>query len=467
MRLLGFEITRQRAITQSLQSVWNSPWHWTSLFGRVDDPVPGAWQKNASLDNTSSLLSFSAVFACITGIASDIAKNRIKLSRNIEGIWEEIEGGSPFLPVLRKPNAFQNRIQFLEHWIISKLEHGNSYILLERDNRGGESNGVVRSMYVLNPCHVKPLISESGDVFYELQQDYLNQVDNNVIVPASEIIHDRFNTLWHSLIGVSPLYACAVSVLMGNRIQSNSTEFFANRSLPGGMLTAPGKITDETAQRMKAKFEENFSGRNIGRLFVGGDGLKFEPFTMTAEQADLVEQLKWSVSDVARAFHYPEFKLGGPLPPYSGNMQALTLSYYTDCLQVLIESVEQCLDEGLSLPSGMGTEVDIDNLLRMDAKSQAEVNKEEVSAGVVSPNEARFRRNLGPVTGGESPMIQQQNYSLAALAKRDSSDDPFGTKRPEPAAPVPASTPMPEPERSFDDFDLEEFAAAELVRELA
>jgi hypothetical protein len=42
----------------------------------------------------------------------------------------------------------------------------------------------------------------------------------------------------------------------------------------------------------------------------------------------------------------------------------------------------------------------------------------------MSPNEARRRINLGAVKGGASPYLQQQNFSLAALDKRDR-DDPF------------------------------------------
>ena len=68
----------------------------------------------------------------------------------------------------------------------------------------------------------------------------------------------------------------------------------------------------------------------------------------------------------------------------------------------------------------------------------------------MSPNEARASENMLPVVGGESPMIQQQNYSLAALAKRDAREDPFASA-PQPDAnpalpvippePVPASQP--------------------------
>ena len=53
-----------------------------------------------------------------------------------------------------------------------------------------------------------------------------------------------------------------------------------------------------------------------------------------------------------------------------------------------------------------------------------------MSAGIFSPNEARAKLGYLPVKGGESPMIQQQNYSLEALAKRDTKDDPFSTNSP-------------------------------------
>jgi hypothetical protein len=45
-------------------------------------------------------------------------------------------------------------------------------------------------------------------------------------------------------------------------------------------------------------------------------------------------------------------------------------SYYDTCLQPLIEAVEACLDEGLGLGESpnksLGTELDLDALLRMD-----------------------------------------------------------------------------------------------------
>ena len=54
----------------------------------------------------------------------------------------------------------------------------------------------------------------------------------------------------------------------------------------------------------------------------------------------------------------------------------------------------------------------------------------------MSPNEARKKYlGLGPIPGGESAYMQQQNYSLEALAARDA-DDPFAKPAPRPVPPA-------------------------------
>jgi len=57
----------------------------------------------------------------------------------------------------------------------------------------------------------------------------------------------------------------------------------------------------------------------------------------------------------------------------------------------------------------------------------------------MAPNEGRAKLDLKPKTGGDSPYLQQQNYSLAALAKRDAQADPFAPNTPSlpPASDVP------------------------------
>lgn len=407
-------------------------------WGVVRESFAGAFQANIEVDPPRSVVAFSAVFACTTLISSDIAKLDIKLVEETEdGICEKAPSTAPFWRVLRKPNHFQTRVQFMSNWMVSKLLYGNTYILKERDGRG-----MVSALYILDAQRVTPLVATNGDVYYKLAADHLAGLPDSITVPAREIIHDRMCCLWHPLVGISPLYAAGMSATMGNKIQNNSATFFKNMSRPSGMLTAPNEITDETAARLKLEFERNMGGANIGRLFVGGDGLSYSPMTMPAETAQLIEQLNWTAVDVARAFHMPGFKIGaGDGKESSGlSVDAQAQQYLNDCLHIHIEDIESCLEDGLETEkAGYEIEIDEEGMLRMDFTAKAKAFGELVKNTIMASNEARAKFNLPPVAGGESPLAQQQNYSLAALAKRDAMPDPFA-----PDATAPEPTPAPD-----------------------
>jgi HK97 family phage portal protein len=389
----------------------------------IRESYTGAWQQNVEV-NAASASVYHAVFGCMTLIASDIAKLALRLvGRDDAGIWTPTRSAS-FSPVLRKPNPAQNRIQFVESWVLSKLSRGNTLVLKRRDERG-----VVIGLYVLNWDLCRPLVADNGEIFYELRADNVAGIKETIFVPAREVIHDRFNCLFHPLVGLSPIVACGLTATQGLRIQESATKLYQNGARPSGILTANGTISDETAQRLKAHWDTNYTGENAGKVAVVGDGLKFEALTMKSTDAQLIEQLRWTAEVVCSTFHVPPYKLGIGTMPALQNIQALNVEYYTQALQILIESIELCLDEGLGLGEGsandnLGVEFDLDGLLRMDSVTQMDVL--EKGRNYLKPNEGRLRINLGPVEGGDQVYRQQQDYSLAALAKRDAAEDPFG-----------------------------------------
>jgi HK97 family phage portal protein len=404
-------VPTEKATPSNLSPVGRGGW-----WGILREGFTGAWQQNSVPINNDTVLSYTAVYRSIALIASDIGKLRVVLKQvDDNNIWTEVKG-SPYFLVLKKPNNYQNRIQFFMSWLQSKLIEGNTYVLKKRDKRG-----IVTDMYVLDPNLVTPLVAPNGDVYYQLQSDNLSGLFRmeQLIVPAKEIIHDRGLCINHPLIGVSPIYACGLAAMQGVKIISNSAKFFTFGARPSGVLSAPGSIDDVTAQRFKEYWENEFAGDKIGKVAVLGNGLKYEPMSMTAVDAQLIEQLKWSAEMVASAFGVPAYKIGvGPLPTYN-NIEALDTQYFSQCLQIHIEQIELGLDEGLELPSSYGTEFDLEGLLRMDTSTAVQAESQAVGAGIKAINEARRRFDLPPVEGGETPYLQQQNYSLKALAERD------------------------------------------------
>lgn len=412
MRVLGLPVPFTGERTKAL----SPPAPRGGWYPIVREPWQGAWQRNVKVSR-DSVLSHHAVFACQTLIASDIAKLRVRLvQRDENGIWIEVENRN--YRVIVKPNGYQTRIQLFETWVLSKLQAGNTYVLLERD-----PSGRVVGMHVLDPNRVKPLVSDSGEVFYDLHIDRLAGIGQQVIVPAREIIHDRFNCLFHPLVGLSPIFASGLAAMQGLAIQEDSTLFFQNGAQPGGILTAPGPISDPTAERLKEYWDTNFSGKNAGKVAVVGDGLKYEAMRAKAVDSQVIEQLKWSAEVVCGVYHVPAFMVGVGTEPNYNNVQNLTLRYYSQCLQKLIEDIEALLDEGLGLNGdtgtgrSLGTEFDLDDLLRMDTASQFEVAAK--GKGILTLNEQRRRLNAGPQDGGDTIYLQQQDHSLAAIAARD------------------------------------------------
>jgi HK97 family phage portal protein len=422
----------------------------------IRESFAGAWQRGVAVP-VEDVMTHPTYWACVTLIAGDIAKIRPKLVEEKDGVDTEVERQSPYAPVLDRPNHYQNRIQFLTSWMLSKLMRGNTYALKQRDARG-----IVTDLYVLDPLRVRPLVSPSGDVYYACQQDLLADLtEASIVIPAREIIHDIGFAPYHPLCGFSPVYACGHTAIQGLTIVGNATRLFRNGSQIGGVLTAPGTISADTAKRLEDYWAANYSGeQNIGKVAVLGDGLKFEkPTVMTAVDSQLIDQLKWGDEKICAVHHVPPHMVSvGPLPSYN-NVEALGQQYYGQCLQYYFESLELCLTEGLELDSaGYEVEFCVEELDRMDSVQKMEAATKGVIGGVYSPNEARKKFNLAPVAGGDSPYLQQQNFSLAALDRRDKQGPAPFVPGPGSAAPVndpkPDAKPAPPPAKAIDQDEL-------------
>jgi len=452
----GLNLTRTKAAVPnasaslaSLSTPYGSSRGWYPI---IREAFTGAWQRNVVV-NQADVLTYSTVWACITLVASDLSKLWIKLvEKDADGICTETEN-SAYSPVLRKPNHYQTRVKFIECWIISKLVFGNTYVLKERNNRGGTENGNVVGLYILDPSLVQVLVGADGSVYYSVGQDNLSGVydDSAPAFPASEIIHDLMVPLYHPLVGVSPIHACGLAAMQGLKIQNNSSSLFESGTTLSGVLTTPHSIPPDAQERLERQWAEQYQGpNNVGKVAILGDDFKFTPMMMTAVDAQLIDQLKWGSEAVCACFHVPGFLVGVGAPPPYTDIQSMLLQYYSTALQALIENVEVLLQEGLEMPKQYGVEFDLKALLRMDTKTQVDNATKGILGGLWKPNEARADFDLKPVPGGDTVYLQQQQYSLEALNRRDQMAPAPPTPELTPAGPEPAPPKAFEPDHVPD-----------------
>src|SRR5690625_4264391 len=112
-RLFGRRGQEEKAIGRPLPSRGG----WLPI---IRDHYPGAWQRNDEID-AETALTHHAVFACMTLIARDIAKLRLRLLEKDEN-GVSTESASPaFSQLLRQQSNLKKCIQNNEHRKIYRL----------------------------------------------------------------------------------------------------------------------------------------------------------------------------------------------------------------------------------------------------------------------------------------------------------------------------------------------------------
>lgn len=426
MRIFGLDIRRTEKALHPVQERGG----WRTIM----EPFTGAWQRNME-EKHGTLLCYPTLYACLSRISQDIGKLPFVLKREDKnGIWRPVENAA-YSPVLRRPNHYQLPHQFREAWILSKLMHGNTYILKRRDERN-----VVTALYVLDPCRVMPMVADSGDVFYQVNYPTsANLLPDNypaekLTIPARDIIHDRMNAFHHQLVGVPPLCAAHWPAVKNLKILRSSADFFGNHAQPGGILTAPAGLSESDAEALKQYWTTNYGGQNSGKVAVIGADMKFTSFAMKSADSQLVEQMRYSDEQICQPFGVKPYKIGIGQVPGGWKSDDVNVEYFGDALSPLVEAMENLLDEGLSISRPLGVELDSSPLWRMDEGKQAEVESKLVGGKIKTPDEARQRLNLSPTGGGDTIWGQHQDYPLGMLAERNDLNP----------APAPAPAPTPE-----------------------
>jgi HK97 family phage portal protein len=419
----------------------SSPPGWWWPPGNGDRGPPGSWQMNRGQYNRGyELTAFSAVYACVNIIAADISKLPIQVWEiDLDSGTRELKRRDYYAALMREPNGYQTAADFIQTFVQSYLLQGNAFAYAGDRNARGE----IKSLHVLNPHRVKTLINqENGEIYYECAEDFLAGLKPNTVVPERDMIHHRLPLLpGYPLMGVTPIFAASASSALGLRILQDSQQFFGNSSRPSGVLSVPGHISDELQTRMKQDWDEAYRGAEFGKVAVLKGGTTWQPLTITATDAQLIEQLRYSVEDVGRVFRLPPFMLGDMSKVSYRNTEQMTRAYLSNCIGWHLEALEQRFSRAFDFPAKFEIRFDLTALLRTEIDIRFAAYQQALNAGWTSINEVRASEGLEPVDGGDEPRVQMQYVPLSQALT-----PPAGGP-----GPAPAPAPAPEPAEPIQD----------------
>lgn len=355
------------------------------------------------------------VESCVSAITQTVASLPLHHWRVLKNNGQELITDSPAARVLRKPNHYQTRTDFILNLLRNELFNGNGYAVGLKDARFK-----FESLHLVNPNSCQPLVAPEGDVFYQIS---LSDIAagmagaQSLVVPAADMLHIRMQTPRSPLIGETPLVAAALSVDAGNAIHRHLAAFFSNMTRPSGFLKSAGALKAEQAEILRNEWQQAFSNGGAGRVAVLQGGLDWQALSMNAVDAAIVESYRMTVHDIARIFRVPLSVIGEPGGTTYANTETLIRHWLSTGLGFVIEHVELALDAMFELPPDEFISFDLEYLLRADFVARVEGLTKGIQGGLFSPNEARAKEGLAKAVDGDEPRLQAQVVPLSFASK--------------------------------------------------
>ena len=263
------------------------------------------------------------------------------------------------------PNPHFTRIEWVHQFCTSFLLRGNAYGLPVATDGGGN----ITKIQWLHPDRVR--VEEVGaSTRYYLNEELIR----------GELLHIPWFPKPGSQVGMSPIEQFASQLETGWQVNRFGSNWFKNSSVPTGWLKwIPGPLQPQAAAVAKERFKAAVTG---GDIFVSGNDWDWKQLAVSPADAQYLEHIKATASEVATIFKLSPEDIGGS----SGN----SLTYKTlelDQLRMQARAFQPIftrLETHLSrlLPAGQYVKFNPDALIRTDLKSRLEAYQIGLNSGV-------------------------------------------------------------------------------------
>ena len=216
---------------------------------------------------------------------------------------------------------------------------------------------------------------------------------------SRDVIHLR------SPFGRAPLTLAREAIGVAMVLERHASRLFGRGARPSGALQFPKGMGEEAVKKARAAWRLAHEGDDTGgRTAILYDGAEFHPFTFTSTDAQFLENRKFQILEIARAFRVPPQTLYELERVTWSNAEAMGREFLVFSLEPWLRALEGALRRGLFLPDerpSFAIRFDRDDLTRADLNDRATAINSMIASRVLSPNEARQWIDLPPYEGGD------------------------------------------------------------------
>lgn len=385
---------------------WYNPRTWrmfgytdpdTGNYVEVDMEVGGKSTKAGVTVTTSVALSISMVWSCVKLLSESLSGLPLKLYDDADGERQLVRAGDGAQKLLRKPNPFMTRLNFLKFVVVNMALRGNAFALIDRNGQG-EAIGIV------------PLSLDAVTIDTEDELLYWVQPPSGERFPVSpeHMLHFKLFSL-DGIVGLSPIQYQAETMGLAKAGQQWSARFMRKGGFTGGYVIYEQFLTKEQEAQITKKFPDvrKADADDIGKMAILQGNPKIVPAGLSQKDAQFIESQQFQEEAIAGIYGVPLWlaNRAGKTSIMGSNLEQQLTGYVTFGLKPYVDAVEDELNDKLFPGGRRFVEFAVEGLLRADSAGRAAYYTAALGgsggSGWMGINEVRSKENLPPLDGDQ------------------------------------------------------------------
>jgi HK97 family phage portal protein len=317
------------------------------------------------------------VFAVVNKLVYGLARNRLVVQATLEDGSHATVPGTSLGSVLTNPYPRGSEFDIKSHLGLSAFIHGEAILLKYRPGPGQAPT----ELWPIPWRTVEYIADERGPLAYTIT---LGGVSSTV--GPEDVVHVR-------LPGGSPLEPLRRTVALEDAAATWQNNSLKNGVTPRGAFTTDGRINDAVLPRLREELTKLYAGPdNAGRAAILEGGVKWQQIGLSAADAQLIDQRKFSREEVAAAYDVP-LTLIVPQPASGFQTTIEARRSLFDAIAARIALIEDTVNAQLVTPepewASLRVKFDTNELLRPDPEARARMHMLSQQASTTTINERR------------------------------------------------------------------------------
>lgn len=204
----------------------------------------------------------------------------------------------------------------------------------------------------------------------------------------------------------SPLTLARDAIGIAVAMDRHAARLFTRGGRPSGVLSFAKGMAEDAVRKARTAWRNTHEGEDTGgQTAILYDGATFTPLAMTSTDSQFLENRRFQIEEIARAFNIPAPMIGDLTRATWSNTEQKGREFLSYCLEPWLRALEGAMNRALFNDDERGRYVvrfDRDDLTRADLATRATVINSLIASQTLNPNEGRSWLGLPPREGGDA-----------------------------------------------------------------